>query len=422
MAMSIADAAKLTNKDSLEILKLSQPQAWFSQLGQDRWAANYALPDEHMESPNHQKWYVEVGAADGLELSNTYALERMGWKGVCIEAQASSVSALRINRPGCIVVDAVVGPQDGEVVTFASFEDERKFLSGVASNAYFNAFGDQAEGRTIKEDDLAKSGSEQRVARTLSDLLDEAGAPTYVDFLSLDCEGLEAGVLDSFPWGRRSFGAIAVDHGYVSEKRARMMSTLVNAGYVRVGCLEHDDAFVPRSSLGAHVLGETGDILADTAESCDALMLTVYCADSRVSEEQAPKAFAVCESKGLSREECLSFIASSSAGGCAGGASYTTFPMVSADTSPGNFTLISLRIVVDATYVVFSFPMLRVAAHRKAAVLFVVNGFCARTEIEWEACERLGVFLQAGVEDWVTKGQLRALSAAGAVLRSQLPT
>ena len=30
-------------------------------------------------------YYVDVGSADGVEISNTYLLDRMGWKGVCID-------------------------------------------------------------------------------------------------------------------------------------------------------------------------------------------------------------------------------------------------------------------------------------------------------------------------------------------------
>ena len=70
-----------------------------------------------------------------------------------------------------------------------------------------------------------------------------------MDFLSLDCEGLEADVLAAFPFHRRSFGAIVVDHGHTPTKRQRIASTLVAAGYVRTGCLDHDDAYVPRASL-----------------------------------------------------------------------------------------------------------------------------------------------------------------------------
>ncbi len=31
------------------------------------------------------KFFIDIGAFDGVEISNTYALERMGWKGICIE-------------------------------------------------------------------------------------------------------------------------------------------------------------------------------------------------------------------------------------------------------------------------------------------------------------------------------------------------
>ena len=103
--------------------------SWLSQAGQDRWAALYALrgtppPEENEKARSAwpQRWFVEVGAADGIELSNSAALERLGWRGVCIEASPSSVARLRTNRPGCITVDAVVGRTAGEKVTFTSYE------------------------------------------------------------------------------------------------------------------------------------------------------------------------------------------------------------------------------------------------------------------------------------------------------------
>jgi hypothetical protein len=202
-------------------------------------------------------------------------------------------------------------------VRFTSFGDgtgDSRFLSGVASNEYFNAFGDSAKARTLapghRSSQQPAAGVDRsgaallpaggggpggggaegdrvtvRVATTLSTVLDRAGAPTHVDFLSLDCEGLEADVLETFPWSARSFGAIVVDHGYVTAKRLRIAAALVANGYVRVGCLDHDDAYVPRASLAAASLpasleGHGWAALADTAETCAAAVVRVRCEDS----------------------------------------------------------------------------------------------------------------------------------------------
>ena len=205
-AMNFKEAAELSHDDALELWVSHQilpPSAWPSQLGQDRWAATFAFPSS---DDNRQRYFVEVGAADGLELSNTYALERyLGWRGLCIEASPMSVEALGSNRQ-CTVVDAVVGARTGEIVRFTSFSDEaRRFFSGVAENLYYNKFGNAEEDNHRLMNSIGGIRSSisdggvvvERFTESLADLLDRHGAPQFVDFLSLDCEGLEADVLEA---------------------------------------------------------------------------------------------------------------------------------------------------------------------------------------------------------------------------------
>ena len=114
--MTFDEAAKMTMWDATLLLEEYQPPprgGWTSQCGQDRWAALYAGLDM---GPAAQRFFVEVGAADGLTMSNTMWLEQLGWRGVCIEASPSAVGALRRNRPNCLVMDAVVGARSGEVL------------------------------------------------------------------------------------------------------------------------------------------------------------------------------------------------------------------------------------------------------------------------------------------------------------------
>ena len=68
---------------------------------------------------------------------------------------------------------------------------------------------------------------------TLGDVLDVAGAPAHVDFLSLDVEGAEFEILETFPFDRRSFGLLVVEHAYVKEKQDKILKLLEGAGYVR---------------------------------------------------------------------------------------------------------------------------------------------------------------------------------------------
>ena len=46
---------------------------------------------------------VELGAADGLYMSTTLCLERLGWEVLCIEANPFYEKALRARRGRCII-------------------------------------------------------------------------------------------------------------------------------------------------------------------------------------------------------------------------------------------------------------------------------------------------------------------------------
>lgn len=153
--MSFGAAAARSHDDALALWAQHQNvlpagAVWPSQLGQDRWAATFAFPPHAYDAAHADaapKYFVEVGAADGLDLSNSFALEaHLGWRGLCVEASPSSVALLRANRPLCTVVDAVVGARSGEAVNFTSFPDAaRRLFSGVAAHEYYHLFGGAGE-------------------------------------------------------------------------------------------------------------------------------------------------------------------------------------------------------------------------------------------------------------------------------------
>ena len=175
--MSFQEAALMSQDDARALWQKHQTllpagATWTSQVDQDRWAATFAFPTTaksiageidaetaegtareanvvfQEESSRHKpRYFVEVGAADGIDLSNTYALEtHLGWRGLCLEASPSSLILLHANRPACTVVDAVVGARSGEVVQFTSFAGEaNRLFSGVAANEYYHLFGDDSD-------------------------------------------------------------------------------------------------------------------------------------------------------------------------------------------------------------------------------------------------------------------------------------
>ncbi len=71
------------------------------------------------------------------------------------------------------------------------------------------------------------------MTKLLSTLLDEVHAPSVIDYLSLDVEGLEVDILETFPFHRYRFLTITVEHNFVEEVRERIRLMLHPHGYRR---------------------------------------------------------------------------------------------------------------------------------------------------------------------------------------------
>ena len=63
--------------------------------------------------------FVEFGARDGVQDSNSYFFEKeMGWRGVLVEADYRGYSRLLDSRPDAVNVYGAVGETDGKHVQF----------------------------------------------------------------------------------------------------------------------------------------------------------------------------------------------------------------------------------------------------------------------------------------------------------------
>ena len=64
---------------------------YFSQFGEDKWIVdNLPFPSNGV--------FVDVGASNGIFGNNTYFFERLGWQGLCIDADPRYYASLRVNR------------------------------------------------------------------------------------------------------------------------------------------------------------------------------------------------------------------------------------------------------------------------------------------------------------------------------------
>jgi len=139
-------------------------------------------------------FFVEVGATDGISLSNTYILEtRLHWQGIVVEPAHIWHDQIATNRQ-CIIDKRCVTDQSNQLVEFmeTGFSNQRFQRSSPALSS-IATFADSGDWAT----EIRKSNSRRYPVKTVSldDLLSEHGAPREIGYLSLDTEGSELMIL-----------------------------------------------------------------------------------------------------------------------------------------------------------------------------------------------------------------------------------
>ncbi len=153
--------------------------------------------------------FVEAGANDGFQQSNTYGLERFhGWTGLLVEPVPELASECSLNRTAVVRKVALGGPeQDGSQITM--------HFAGLMSVAE-GALGGAEAVKTHVEKGLSvqRLGDGYRCevpVRSLSSLLDECFPGRSVDLLSLDVEGYEVQALRGLDFLRHAPRFICVE-------------------------------------------------------------------------------------------------------------------------------------------------------------------------------------------------------------------
>ena len=170
-------------------------------------------------------YFVDVGANDPHHGSQTWHLESMGWSGVLIEPQPDLAARLRETRKAKVFAAACSSPDNaGTTMTLhlagpMSSLNRERMSYGVVPEAVITV-----------------------PVRTLDDILAEAGAPSPIDFLSLDVEGHELEVLAGFDIARWRPRLILMEDQVADHSKHRIMR---RAGYRLVRYTDYDGWYVP---------------------------------------------------------------------------------------------------------------------------------------------------------------------------------
>jgi len=184
-----------------------------SQIGQDIFALSEI-------GVIRQGFFVEFGATNGVDRSNTWMLEKvLGWRGILAEPARCWHEQLAANR-NCAIEHRCVWRNTGEKLTFSEVSDPE--LSTLS---------------TFSGDDFHHKSRESHRAYqvetiSLDELLRAHDAPVSIDFFSIDTEGSEFDILEAFDFGKRRFRVIVCEHNY-APIREKIYALLTSKGYVR---------------------------------------------------------------------------------------------------------------------------------------------------------------------------------------------
>lgn len=132
-------------------------------------------------------FFIEIGAYDGVRLSNSYFFERIGWKGILIEAHPELAKQCQLNRPNSTTLHAALGETDGGSVNFSMVSGK----TGIDTLSFVST----SEKQLLR---IKSNGGKIRNVkvhqRSLDSLLQEFKI-SEVDFISIDVEGVELDIL-----------------------------------------------------------------------------------------------------------------------------------------------------------------------------------------------------------------------------------
>jgi len=202
-------------------------EQYYSQDGQDKYILETFFPYEK------KGVFVDIGANDGITFSNTYAFEKRGWTGYCIEPLDKVFPILQANRPGSMCIQAVISDFRGKT-DFLAINGYCEMLSGEMKK-----YDPRHLERIEKE--IAEHGGTKKLVPTYSYRFEDLIKLEDIDYLSIDVEGGELDIIQSIDFKKYYVKVLSVENNYHDVKMADLIESY---GFHFVNNLGRDNIFL----------------------------------------------------------------------------------------------------------------------------------------------------------------------------------
>ena len=174
------------------------------------------------------KTFLEFGATNGIDLSNTYKLENeLSWTGVLAEPDTNWISTLKKNRHKSKIITKCIWSKSGEKVNF--FSSSESVFSTIEKFKYSDF--KSIPGNTA----LRTRNGKNIVVETISlnQLIEEEFKGEAPSYISIDTEGSEFEILNSFDFSKYQPPVFTIEHNFTDFQK-KIDILMFKNGYCRV--------------------------------------------------------------------------------------------------------------------------------------------------------------------------------------------
>lgn len=199
---------------------------FYGQFETDRYISEY-FPEGYIGS------CMEIGACDGIFVSNSLIFEQQGWNCICVEPNKEYYTRLSKNRK--LTANYACGLQDIDDVDFTIFDLQGGNQSAISSL--------QVDQRLVSSHThlITDSFKEKVNIRTIDTILKEFPLIINLDFLSIDTEGTELDVLKGFDINKWKPKLFVVENNFDDPYITEYLNTF---GYIKDKRIEVNDFYI----------------------------------------------------------------------------------------------------------------------------------------------------------------------------------
>lgn len=165
---------------------------------------------------DYRGYYLDIGAHHGVVDSTTFMLDRLGWRGLCVDPLP-----VKFEGRSCALARVVVTDRSGQAV---------RFLDCKVNGTDWGAGGlSGLRGFGTASHDVSGCAEVDMVTLGAAELLKDYSVPRVIDFLSLDVEGAEYLVVHALSRAPFCARVWAIEHNGQEPKRSQIRATLEKA-------------------------------------------------------------------------------------------------------------------------------------------------------------------------------------------------